>query len=224
MTDLQLIIGNYNYSSWSLRPWFYLTQQGIEFETVRISLFTETMAEEMAPYFSDGKVPVLRHGDLEIWDSLAIIEYLAELYPAKPGWPEARSERALARSLCAEMHSSFAGLRSELPMNCRRRFPGFEPSPEAQRDIDRIFDLWRLCRQQHGASGPWLFGRFSAADAMYAPVVMRLVSYGVRDGEHVDAYIDAAYHSKAGQAWLRLAKAETEIIEEDEADWPSEPI
>ena len=224
MADLQLIIGNYNYSSWSLRPWYYLTQQGMDFETVRISLFTETMEQEMSPYFSDGKVPVLRHGDLEIWDSLAIIEYLAELHPEVPGWPEARRERALARSLCAEMHSSFLGLRSAMPMNCRRSFPGFRPDPEAQRDIVRVFDLWNRCRRQHEAGGPWLFGRFSAADAMYAPVVMRLVSYRVRGGDLIDGYVETVYNSKAGQAWLKLAKAESEIIEEDEVDWPSEPI
>jgi len=224
MSNIKLIIGNCNYSSWSLRPWFFLEHHRIEFETTRVSLFSETMERELSPYFSDGKVPVLQHDDLEVWDSLAILEYLAERFPDCNGWPADRGARAVARAVSAEMHSSFSAIRSELPMNCRRRFPGFRPSPAASRDIDRLNSVWRFCRQQFGREGPWLFGDFSLADCMYAPVVMRLVSYCIELDEISGAYVDTLYNSPAAQAWIALGKAEKEIIREDEADWPSEPI
>lgn len=224
MSDLRLIIGNCNYSSWSLRPWFFLAHHRIPFDTTRFSLFCETTEKDLTRYFSDGKVPVLRHGDLEVWDSLAILEYLAELFPDKRGWPADRGARAVARSVSAEMHSSFPGIRSELPMNCRRRFPDFHPGPVALREIERLFSVWRFCRQRFGRQGPWLFGDFSVADCMYAPVVMRLVSYGIPLDEIGGAYVKTLYNSPAAQAWVALGKAEKEIIRESEADGPSEPI
>ncbi len=224
MSQLTLIIGNYNYSSWSLRPWFYLQHQGIPFVTRRISLFTETMDRELEPYFSDGKVPILFADDLEIWDSLAILEFLVENFPDKGGLPKDRTARAQARSVCAEMHSSFTALRGELPMNCRRRFSGFQPSAEALRDIERVVSVWSYCRERFGAGGPWLFGEFSIADCMYAPVVMRLVSYEIAVGPVAAAYLENLYNSPAAQTWIALGKEESEVIQEDEADWPSEPI
>ncbi|MCP4286566.1 MAG: glutathione S-transferase [Gammaproteobacteria bacterium] len=224
MSNLTLVIGNCNYSSWSLRPWIFLKHHSIEFKTTRISLFSDTMERDLAPYFSDNKVPLLLHDGLEVWDSLAILEYLAELFPDKGGWPDEKGARAVARAVSAEMHSSFSGLRNELPMNCRRRFPGFPPSADASRDIQRLLSVWRFCRQRFGQDGPWLFGKFTVADCMYAPVVMRLVSYGIELDDVSRAYVDNLYNSPAAQAWIAVGKAEEEVIKEDEADWPSEPI
>ena len=224
MTDLTLVIGNQNYSSWSLRPWLFLAHHGIAFETRKVSLFSATMERDLAPYFSDTKVPVLLDGDLQVWDSLAILEYLSERFPELEGWPGDRRARAVARSVSAEMHSSFPDLRNEMPMNCRRRFPGFRLSEGGQRDVARLFAVWRYCRERFGRSGPWLFGAFSAADCMYAPVVMRLVSYEIELDEVARAYVDTLYHDPAIRRWIEAGKAEPEVIEEDEADWPSQPI
>lgn len=218
---MKLIIGNCNYSSWSLRPWFFLRYHQIPFETQRISLFSETMEREMAPFFSDDKVPVLLDDGLEVWDSLAILEYLAERYPDKDGWPQDSRARAVARSVSAEMHSSFPALRGEMPMNCRRRFPGFKLSEQGQRDVDRLFSVWRHCRGHYGSSGPWLFGGFTVADCMFAPVVMRLVSYEIVLDETARSYVDTLYSSVAAREWVEIGRREQEIIEQDEADWPS---
>ena len=224
MTNSTLVIGNQNYSSWSLRPWLFLQHHGIPFTTKKISLFTETMERDLEPYFSDSKVPVLLDGDLVIWDSLAILEYLAERYPQKGGWPDEPKARALARSVSAEMHSSLPDLRNEMPMNCRRRFPGFKLSDQAGRDVERVYAVWRFCRQQHGADGPWLFGRFTVADCMFAPVVLRLVSYEIEMDELIRDYVMTVYNSSAIQAWIQAGRDESEVIEEDEADWPSEAL
>ncbi|MDF1528712.1 MAG: glutathione S-transferase family protein [Sedimenticola sp.] len=224
MTGLTLVIGNQNYSSWSLRPWLFLAHHEIPFNIKKVKLFTESMATDLAVHFSDTKVPVLLDGELEVWDSLAILEYLAERFPEKQGWPKERTARAVARSAAAEMHSGLFGLRNELPMNCRRRFPGFRPVPDAQRDIDRVLTLWRFCRERYGASGPWLFGDFSAADCMYAPVVMRLLSYEIALDPVSKAYTETLYNSPAMQQWIKEGTVEAEVIAEDEADWPSEPF
>ena len=219
--SLTLVIGNQNYSSWSLRPWLFLQHHGIPFESKKISLFTETMAQDLSPYFSDGKVPVLLDNDLEVWDSLAILEYLAERFPDKNGWPEDPAARAMARSVSAEMHSSLFDLRGELPMNCKRSFPGFKPTAAAHRDIERVVDIWRFCRQRYGEAGSWLFGGFTIADCMFAPVVMRLISYEVALDDITREYVDTFYKLPALQEWIAAGKAETEVIDEDEADWPS---
>lgn len=224
MSDLLLVIGNQNYSSWSLRPWLFLRHHEIPFNCKKVSLFSDTMVKELAPYFSDGKVPVLQADGLEVWDSLAILEYLVERFPDKQGWPREPDARAVARAVSAEMHSSLFDLRSELPMNCRRRFPGFSPSAGAQRDVRRVLDIWRWCRQGYGQRGPWLFGEFSAADCMFAPVVLRLVSYEVVLDELAADYCQTVYSSPAIQAWVAAGKAEREVIGSDEADWPSVAI
>lgn len=224
MTELTLVIGNQNYSSWSLRPWLFLVHHAIPFKIKKVSLFTDSMERDLAVHFSDNKVPILIDDDLEVWDSLAILEYLVERFPETRGWPEERSARAVARSVCAEMHSGFFGMRGELPMNCRRRFPGFEPGPEAQRDIDRVLGLWRFCRERYGASGPWLFGEFSAADCMYAPVVMRLLSYEIPLDAVSSVYARTLFESPAMQQWVKAGAGEAEVIDEDEADWPSVPF
>lgn len=224
MAEMTLVIGNQNYSSWSLRPWLFLEYHGIPFRARKVQLFTDSMERDLAVHFSDNKVPVLIAGDLEVWDSLAILEYLVELFPETRGWPEERSARAVARAVCAEMHSSFPALRAELPMNCRRRFPGYRPSPGAQRDIDRVLGLWNFCRERYGAAGPWLFGEFSVADCMYAPVVMRLLSYEVTLDPVSARYARTLFESPAMQRWIKAGSVEVEVIEEDEADWPSVPF
>ena len=217
MNALTLVIGNKNYSSWSLRPWIWLQQAGIAFEERRVALFTETMEAELAPYDSNAKVPVLVDGELVIWDSLAILEYLAERFPEAPGWPRDRAARALARSLAAEMHSSFLALREALPMNCRKRFPGYPITPAVQADIDRITALWARARTAHGAAGPWLCGDFSIADAMYAPIAFRFWGYDVALPDVAQTYVARFLAQPAMQAWRAAGEAETEIIAADEA-------
>ena len=216
MNEPTLVIGNKNYSSWSLRPWIWLRQAGIAFEERRVALFTETMAADLAPYFSDDKVPVLVDGDVVVWDSLAILEYLAERFPDAPGWPRDRAARAMARSLAAEMHSSFAALRGALPMNCRKRFPGYPITPAVRADIDRITALWERARANHGQSGPWLFGGFSIADAMYAPVAFRLWGYDARLQGAAQAYVAHFLAQPAMKEWKAAGEAETEVIKADE--------
>jgi len=179
MSKLKLVIGNKNYSSWSLRPWFFLTQLGIEFDEEMIWLFEDDMTEKLKPYFSHSKVPVLVYGDDDseviIWDSLAIIEAIADKFPEKNGWPADIKTRAIARSVSAEMHSSFTDLRNTLHMNIRKHFPNYPITDEVNIDLNRIFDLWNYCRDNKISDGPWLFGDFSAVDAMFAPVVMRII-------------------------------------------------
>ena len=180
MNRLKLVIGNKNYSSWSLRPWFFLRNIELDFDEELIFLFEENTEVLLKPYFSDSKVPVLIDGDLQVWDSLAIIEAIADKYPDKQGWPKGGSARAIARSVSAEMHSGFLALREALPMNCRKHFSDYPIADEVQIDIDRVVAVWEYCKQHYGANGPWLFGEFSGADAMFAPIVLRLSGYDVK--------------------------------------------
>lgn len=189
---------------------------GIAFDEIRVALFTDQMEEQLKDYFSDSKVPVLLDGDLAVWDSLAILEYLAEQYPEKMAWPTNFAARAMARSMSAEMHSSFAALRNELPMNCRKFFPGFALSPGVLRDVDRITQLWRSSRQQYGDGGDWLFGSFGIVDAMYAPVVLRFAQYDVPLESIERDYVDMVLSNPHLIEWVNAGKAETEIIAEDE--------
>ena len=216
MTDLTLIIGNKNYSSWSLRPWIFMRHFEIEFEEKRIPLFTETTDEQLKPYFSNLKVPVLLEGDFVVWDSLAILEYLSENYLESRGWPKDSKARAVARSVSAEMHSSFANLRNALPMNCRKKFPGFELSPEVRRDIERIVQVWRYCRKKYGGGGDWLFGEFSIADAMFAPVVLRFDGYDVPLDDGEASYVQTVLKHPQIIDWINAGKREKEVIEFDE--------
>ena len=157
-----------------------------------------------------------------MWDSLAILEYLGERYPDAHPWPDDRAARAVARSVSAEMHSSFAALRSEAPMNLRRRFPGYRLSAAALADVDRIQAVWRYCRHRYGADGPWMFGRFSIADAMYAPVVMRFRSVAVDLDQVAQSYCDTMNGDDSVLEWIRRGQAETHEVVEDELDWPGE--
>lgn len=213
MTEpLLLVIGNKNYSSWSLRPWLLLRETGIAFEEQRLSLDTPEFAREIGALSPNRRVPALRHGDLTIWDSLAICEYVNEAFLANAGWPSDAPARAIARAVSAEMHSGFQALRSHLPMNCRRRSGDFVVNADVQRDIERIAAIWRDCRARFGEGGAFLFGRFSIADAMYAPVVLRFVSYGVALDDGARAYAQAVLGLASMQEWLRDAAAETERL------------
>lgn len=215
-----LIIGNKNYSSWSLRPWLALRMLGVEFDEHRIPLDTDTFAAEVARYSPAGRVPVLHHDGLRIWDSLAICEYAAERWPAVPAWPQAPAQRALARCVSAEMHAGFEALRDELPMNCRRRIPGFTIPARVEADIARIQAIWTECLESRTGSGPWLFGAFSIADAMYAPVVMRFLTYDVPLSPLLAEYADTLTRSEPMVEWLAAAAAETEVLDGEEVSGP----
>ena len=216
MAALTLVVGNYNYSSWSLRPWALLRHLGLEFTTRRIALDTPTFAAEVARYSPAGRVPVLLDGELAVWESIAIIEYASELAGGR-GWPADRGVRAAARTAAAEMHAGFAALRNEYPMNVRargRRVPMSAPLAAA---IARIDALWTDCRRRHGGSGPWLFGAYSAADAMYLPVAFRFQTYGAEGlGAESRAYLATALADPLIEPFVRAAEAETEVIEHSE--------
>lgn len=214
---LELVIGNRNYSSWSLRPWFLLKALALPFTETRIPLFEPGSAEAIARVSPSGRLPVLRDGDLLVWESLAILETLAERYPA--AWPRDPLQRAVARSVATEMHGGFGALRSELPMNCRAR-RRIEPSSAAQADIARVHAIWRACRERHAGDGPWLFGEVSVADAMYAPIVTRFATYGVHGDPTVQAYLTHVLDSPPLREWMAGAAAETETIEKSEIGNP----
>ncbi len=202
-----LVIGNKNYSSWSLRPWLVMRHFGVPFEEVRLPLDTPEFERGVARWSPSGRVPVLHQGDLVVWDSLAIAEYVNETFLDGRAWPGDRAQRAVARAVSAEMHSGFQALRNQLPLNCRKRAKNFVPSTEAKRDIDRIAGLWRECRAQAG-DGEFLFGAFSIADAMYAPVVLRFRTYGIALGDVERRYADAILALPAVREWLAAAEAE----------------
>ncbi len=213
MPPLTLVIGNKNYSSWSLRPWLVLRQAGIPFEEVRIPLYRPDTLDELKAWSPSGLVPLLRDGELKVWDSLAICEYMNERFPEHQLWPADAAARAVARSVSAEMHAGFMGLRSAMCVNIRARYPGQGRTPECLKDIERILALWSDCRARFGVGGDFLFGHFSIADAMYAPVVLRFQTYGVPLEGVARAYADAILALPALQAWMADALAETERIE-----------
>lgn len=206
------MIGNKNYSSWSLRPWLLLKTAGIAFSELRIPLDTRTWRREIGRHSPSRKVPVLKHGEITVWESLAICEYVAETFPECHGWPSAPDARAAARSVSAEMHSGFSALRDRLPLNCRRRVSGFCVPEDAARDVERVAQIWRWCREHFGAGGPWLFGRFSIADAMYAPVALRFKTYGVVLDEPAEQYTRTVCELAAVRQWLAAAAVEPEVI------------
>ncbi|ODU25685.1 MAG: glutathione S-transferase [Thiobacillus sp. SCN 62-729] len=218
MPSLTLVIGNKNYSSWSLRPWLLLRQAGIPFEAVRIPLYRPGATEELAKWSPSGKVPALHDGDLRVWDSLAICEYLNERFPDKQLWPADAAARAVARAVSAEMHAGFPALREHMSMNIRAQRPGQGRTPECLADVARILAIWTECRARFGNGGDFLFGRFGIADAMYAPVVLRFQTYGVAlDGAARD-YAEAVRALPALQEWVADGVAETERIEMFERD------
>ena len=212
----KLIIGNKNYSSWSLRAWFLLREADIDFDEHRIALDVEDTARQIAEFSPAGKVPVLLLDDAAVWDSLAIAETVAEHWPEKNLWPRDSATRAHARSISAEMHSGFGELRSRMPMNCRAMGRRVALPDELTRDIDRVFDIWSHCHRRHGDKDSWLFGEFSIADAMYAPVVLRLRTYGINLPESARHFANRVLQSDAMQEWLLACETETEVIEQDE--------
>ncbi len=212
----RLIIGNKNYSSWSLRAWLVLKEAGIEFDEHRIVLDTDTTEREIAEFTEAGRVPVLQLGDLTVWDSLAIAETVAERWPEKQLWPADPDERAHARSISAEMHSGFPVLRDCMPMNCRAMGRMVPIPDELAVDMDRIIAIWAECHHHYGDRGGWLFGRFSIADAMFAPVVLRFRTYGINLPESAGFYPHRLLESKAMQDWLAAAECEVEVIPADE--------
>lgn len=213
---MKLVIGNKNYSSWSLRPWLLAKQAGIPFEEIRVRLASETFAADVARHSPAGRVPVLVDGDMNVWDSLAICETLAERFPRAQLWPADPKARAHARSICAEMHSGFGNLRNNMPMNVTAILPGMGWNVAVQRDIDRIAQMWTELRGKYASEGPFLFGHFTVADAFYAPVVSRFATYGVRLPEAAKVYADHILNLPAMQEWIDGARAENDFIADDE--------
>jgi glutathione S-transferase len=220
---LKLIIGNKNYSSWSMRPWIAMKVANIPFEETVISLDAPNFKQVVGQVSGTGKVPVLIDGDVQVWESLAILEYLAEKHSDASLWPTDSAARAFARVISNEMHAGFLPLRRLLPMNMWRPVIRRELTPEAAENVKRIEAMWAECRERYGQKSgePFLFGSFGAADAMYAPVVARLHTYGVNVGVTTRAYIDAVMALPAWQAWYAAALKETWVLPADEVDWPT---
>ena len=214
MPDLTIYLGNKNYSSWSLRPWLVLKHTTVAFDEVVIPLYESTSRATLLKYSPSGRVPVLQHGALTVWDSLAICEYLAEAFPAFELWPKDEAARAVARSVSAEMHAGFEALRRHLPMNVRSSFPDREITPEVQAEINRVMSLWRDCRSRFGeGKGDFLFGRFTIADAMYAPVVTRFRTYRIELEREAEAYCEKIMALPAMQEWIAAARNEPMVVE-----------
>lgn len=210
MPGLTLVIGNRNYSSWSLRPWLAMRHCAIPFGEVRIPLYGAASKQAILCHSPAGKVPVLIAPEATVWESLAILEYLAERFPDRRLWPSDAAERAHARAICAEMHAGFAALRSNLCMNLRRRFSGHSTAPEVLADIARIQAIWSHCLERSG--GPFLFGVFSNADAMFAPVATRFITYSVAMSAPCAGYVSKLRALPAMEEWYRAALQETEIL------------
>jgi glutathione S-transferase len=217
---LHLVIGNKNYSSWSFRPWLAMKVAGIAFDETVISLEAKDFKARVMAVSGAGKVPVLIDGETRIWESLAILEYLAEKFPAAALWPKDGSARAQARAVAAEMHAGFVSLRRLLPMNVWRPVKPRALDDGSKTDVARIETIWRDCRARFGAAGPFLFGAFGAADAMYAPVVWRFHTYAVEVSDTARAYMGAMMALPAWREWRDAARREPWVLEHDEVDWP----
>lgn len=216
---LTLVIGNKNYSSWSMRPWVALKASGIPFTEIFIPLYTgEADKQRILNVTKSGKVPALIDGEVTVWDSLAIIEYIAERFPDVSLWPQDRAARAHARSISAEMHAGFMALRNECGMNLHRPIRAKALSEQARADIVRVQQIWIECRARYAARGPFLFGAFSGADAMYAPVVHRFRTYAVDVAPPVRTYMDTMMTLPAFEEWTAAGRAETIVIEKFETD------
>ncbi len=216
---MKLIIGNRAYSSWSMRGWLAVKATGVEFEELVVPLFDQDWEQkrggnEFAP--GGGKVPLLWDGETVVWDSLAIIEHCADKFGRDAFWPEDEAARGMARSMAAEMHSSFISLRREMPMNVRAKVEGHAVSAEVAAEINRVLQLWAQARARFGSGGPYLFGTWSAADMMFAPVVTRLVTYNVPLPPFALAYVDSVLHHAHVVEWIELAQDEPWVIEQYE--------
>ncbi len=218
MSDYTLFIGNKNYSSWSLRPWLAMKVAGIEFTEKLIPLFDDDWRANIAAVSPSGKVPVLQDGETTVWETLAILEYLAERHPDKGLWPADTAARAMARSISSEMHAGFANLRNHMPMNIRRHTPGRGIGDGVAGDIARICEIWKKCRVAYGVGGDFLFGGFTIADAMFAPVVSRLTSFEVELDDISAAYRDAVQALPPMIEWSDAARVESWTVPGDEID------
>ena len=218
MAKLTLAIANKNYSSWSLRAWIAMREFDIPFEEKVIPLDLPDTKKNIARHSGAGRLPVLHHGEVTVWESLAILEYLAELYPAKAMWPKSRATRAMARAVANEMHAGFLPLRNACPMNLRRaRKPlAANLSEDIHADVVRIEMLWKACRKSYGKGGPFLFGKFTIADAMYAPVATRLETYAIPVSRASRDYMEALFATRSFQDWKDAALREEWIIAADE--------
>jgi glutathione S-transferase len=217
---LKLIIGNRAYSSWSMRGWLACKQSGEEFEELVVPMFDREWerrreGDEFAP--SLGKVPILWDGDIVVWDSMAIIEFLADRHGPALYWPEEEGARAVARSMAAEMHSGFSNLRRELPMNVRKSFRAKEVSEPVREEVDRVLQLWAQARARWGGTGDFLFGEWCAADMMYAPVVTRFITYGIKVPNFAGAYMKCVLSQPHVAEWIDKAQDEPWVIEQYEA-------
>jgi glutathione S-transferase len=218
--SLTLVIGNKNYSSWSLRAWIVMRAAGIAFDEIFIPLAHPDTKERIKRHSPAGKVPVLIDGDAVVWESLAIMDHLAERFPKAGIWPRETRARAHARSVAAEIHAGFSALRGHCPMNLWRPVERRELTPQVEQEVARITEIWRGARQRHGQGGPFLFGAFTAADAMFAPVATRFRTYDVACDEVSRAYVEAIHELAAFKAWRGGAFKETLVISHDEVDWP----
>lgn len=216
MEKFKLIIGNKAYSSWSLRAWLALKHTGVPFTETVLFMDTPAFKPAILKYSPTGKVPLLKLDSLAVWDSFAICEYLAEQFPAAKLWPEDAAARALARSVSAEMHSGFMAIRKNMPFNCRASGRHVSMTAELETEINRVTELWRECQKHYGQGGPWLFGRFSIADAMYIPVALRFVTYGTKLDGTARTYLETAQSLPAIREWIAAAILEKEVIETSE--------
>jgi glutathione S-transferase len=218
---LKLVLGNKNYSSWSMRPWIAMKVAGIPFEEEVISLNAPEFKSRVSKFSGTGKVPVLIDGDVKVWESLAILDYLAEEFPAANLWPLEQAARAHARVVAAEMHAGFLPLRRACPMNFWRPVKKMQLTAEVAANVARIDAMWTDCRTRFGGGGPFLFGVFGAADAMYAPMVSRFHTYAVDVGAPARAYMTAVRGLPAWAEWHSAALKEPWVLPEDEPDWPT---
>ena len=205
--SLTLVIGNRNYSSWSLRAWIYLRESGLEFEEIFISLHIGNWREEVSKYTPAGRVPVLIDDDITVWDTMAIMAHLLDRYPDAIGWPADATERAFAQSISAEMHSGFLSIRGELPQNIRIRRSA-TMSEECRVQIGRVQAIWSECRKSFGHRGPWLFGDFSIADVMFVPVALRFISYGIKVKDPAAEFVQATFALPSVQEWVHASQNE----------------
>ena len=211
MKDIRLVIGDKNYSSWSMCPWLLLKMFDIEFEEIRITLYQDNTAEKLGPYSPSLKVPVLLHRDITVWDSLAICEYISEEVLADAGWPNGSKRRASARSVSSEIHSAFSALKKEWPMNCKASYP-LKPSEELVDEIARIDAIWSCCRRRFGENGNYLYGRFSIADCLFAPVAVCFDAYGAELSGEANSYMRHLLDNPFVQKWILLGRREKEPL------------
>ncbi len=211
MKDIRLVIGNKNYSSWSMCPWLLLKMFDVEFEEIQITLYEDDTAEKLGPYSPSLKVPVLLHNEVTVWDSLSICEYISEVILGGAGWPRTPKRKANARSISAEIHSEFPNLKKDWPMNCKASYQ-LTPFDSLANEIARIDAIWSCCRHRYGENGNYLYGRFSIADCMFAPVAVCFEAYGAVLSGEADTYMQALLDNPFVQKWINIGRREKEPL------------